>query len=322
MLLFFFFSLAQAAVLVYLRKHPNFSECKWTFLLLETIIIFSTISWYLLTKKTQTQPAQKVKKPLPVKQEPTEQPTRNTEEIASLKEALSHLTQVEASSKKRIEELEQEKDSLKEKLLLEETLRAEAVANIEQYGPLVFTLSLEMEKLSSHIEEIKRHHDIEIRALLGREEKNGIKKTKIPSKTTSFRPATSPLASTLLLLIQCHKGLSLQNTAWPAQEHSLLVRRKFFDLVSSYSSTPFAIVSLTSPSDYFLSPKLPEECSILTINSLIAPHTKTLSSLRPFEPYFISDKRFPCVSFRIAWDNLDDLLAIVPTEPANSRSLN
>jgi hypothetical protein len=305
MFLFFFFSLAQVLILLYLKKHPNFSESKWTFLLLEAIVIFATISWYLLSKP-QPKPIQPVKKLEPVKQIPKEPVEKNTEQISALEEAISHLTQAEESSKNRIQELEQEKDGLQEKLLQEEALQAQAVANIEQYGPLVFNLSLEIEKLSSHIEELKRQHDIELRACLG-------KKPRPPSKAPTFRPPTSPLASTLLLLVQCQKGLSLQQGAWPAQEHALLVRRKFFDLVSSYSSTPFAIVSLSSPSDYFLSPKLPESCSLSILHSLIGPHTKTVSTLRPFEPYFISDKNFSLVSFRIAWENLDDLIVLVPS---------
>jgi hypothetical protein len=304
MFLFFFFSLAQAIILVYLKRHPNFSESKWTFLLLEAILIFATISWYLLSKP-QPKPSQPVKKPLPVKQIPKQEPEKNTAELASLQEAISHLTQAEESSKQRITELENERDMLKEKVVQEEVLRSQAVANIEQYGPLILNLSQELEKLTSHIEELKRQHDIEMRALLG-------KKPRPPSKTTTFRPPTSPLASTLLLLVQCHKGLSLQNTAWPAQEHALLVRRKFFDLVSSYSSAPFAIVSLSSPSDYFLSPKLPN-CSVVNLHTLIGPHIKTLSQLRPFEPYFLTDKETPMVCFRIAWENLEDLIVLVPS---------
>jgi hypothetical protein len=235
-----------------------------------------------------------------------------SKEISSLQEAISHLSQSEDSSKKRIEELEQERDSLGEKLLQEETLRAEAVANNDRYGPLIFSLSTEIENLSAHVEEIKKHHSIEIRALLGKDDKEGAKKPRTPTKALALRPPISPLASALLLLVQCHKGISLQNASWPAHEHALLVRRKFFDLVSSYSSIPIAIVSLNAPSDYFISPKLPSECSVLNIHSLIAPHIKTLSSLHPFEPYFLSHEKFPFVSFRIAWDNLDDLIALVP----------
>lgn len=314
MFLFLFFSISQVFVLFYLRKHPDFSESKWTLLLLETIVIFATISWYLLAKKTPPISAPPTRKPQIIKEPPKEQSTQNIEELASLQEAVSHLTQAEESSKKRIEEIEHERDLLQQKLIQEEALRAEAVANIEQYGPLIFNLSLEMEKLSSHIEEIKRQHDIEIRALLGKEERAGSKKTRTSSKAPSFRPATSPLASTLLLLVQCHKGLCMENNTWPAQEHSLLIRRKFFDLVATYSSTPFAILSLTSASEYSLSPKLPEEISITNLHALIAPHTKTLSTLRPFEPYFISDTQHPWVSFRIAWENLDDLIVLVPTQ--------
>lgn len=311
MFLFFFFFFSQAAVLIYLKKHPNFSESKWTLLLLETIVIFATISWYLLAKKPEKLPKPFSKEPS-IKEIPSPQASTNTEEIVSLKEAVSHLTQAETASKNRIQELEQERDGLQEKLVQEEALHTEALANLEHYGPLICNLSVEIEKLTSHIEEIKRQHDIEIRALLGKEGK----KARTPTKAPLFRPPTSPLASTLLLLVQCHKGLSLQNSTWPAQEHALLVRRKFFDLVASYSSVPYAILSLSSPSDYFLSPKLPEQFSLSTINTLIAPHTKTISTLRPFEPYFISDKQCPFVTFRIAWENLDDLIVLVPS--ANS----
>ena len=80
-------------------------------------------------------------------------------------------------------------------------------------------------------------------------------------------------------------------------------------------ATPLAIVSLESPTEYYLSPKLPEGLDINVVRAAVLSYRSSLENLKRFEPYHIIDDRVKgrYAAFRAAYDNLEDLILLVPS---------
>jgi hypothetical protein len=301
-----FFSIAQAAVFLFIKTHPSFTDSKWMFLLFESIIVFITVFLYLCLRKSR--PTSRQKSPhfsqqagvqVAVEQSKKE----DVEEIAALKMSLQQAMQEKEEVLQRIANLLSENEQIAQKLLHEEERVHDMHMSAMKQVPFIQRISNEIEKVAEYLDEIKRQHALEIRVLLGKEEKKK-KEDKIAATPQVFRLPSSPLVSALHLLSRIHAGLSLQEGAhWPASEHSLLVRRKIFDVASAYPTTPFALISFKTPADSFLSPKIPAEMSLQRLHDLLSSHMTEIEPLPPFSPFFVEEERISLVIFHI----LDDL---------------
>ena len=244
-----------------------------------------------------------------------------TEEKNRLAGEVRTFEEREAFSKQRIESIEQEKEALRMKLSEAEQRLLDTQKKDDSSCQIIQSLAFEMERLLSQLEGERRAHSIEIRTFLRKEDPPEVVKKK-QAKAVPLRVATPPLPSLLLLISACQKGLDLHAANdWPANEHRPLVRRKFFDMAQKMAATPMAIVSLDSPTEYYLSPKLPEGLDATVVREAVLSHRSALESLKQFEPYHIIDERMKgqYVAFRIAWDNLDDLIALVSRPVTNQR---
>lgn len=279
------------------------------FFLLESVVVFITLVFYIYSRKSELKP----KNPSPVLQKAPERAVEekskkeDLEEIFALKGSLQQTTQEKEALLARVEELVRENEHMCQKLLQEEDLRQDIQRSMTRYAPFIHTLSNEIERVSEYIEEIKRQHALEIRVLLGKEEKS--KKKESILSPTAFRVSSSPLVSALHLLSRIHTGLTLQEKVhWPAAEHSLLVRRKIFDVASTYSTTPFALLSSQNLSDSFLSQKLSMTTSLQKLQTFLSAHIEDLTKSPPFSPFFFDEEGFSWTVFHI----MDDLFLFIP----------
>lgn len=310
MVLLLFFSVAQAAVLFFIKKHPSFAESKWMFFLLESGVVFVTMIFYIYFRKTEPKQESVASSLQKVPEKITEEKSKkeDREEIFALKSSLQQVNQEKEALLSRIEDLVNENEVVCQKLLHEEDLRQDIQKNTMRHAPFIRTLSNEIEKISEYIEEIKRQHALEIRVLLGKEEKNKKKESALPR--AAFRVSSSPIASALHLLSRIHTGLALQEKAnWPAAEHALLVRRKIFDIALTYSTTPFAILSSQSPSDSFLSEKILEITSLQKLTSFLSLRGEECAKNPPFYPFFFEEENVSWIVFHI----MDDLFFFIPS---------
>ena len=318
-----FFVVAQATIIAFLKRYHSFSESKWVFVGAEALLVMITVVWYLMSKP-QVSPRRSQKPPSP----PVVQPKSDDKDLqlkalfdekANLAEHVRRLEETDLFSKQRLSDLEQEKIALKERLSQAEGRLVEVQKTTDSCCRTIQDLTFEIDRLMSQVDQERRQHSIEVRALLRNDAEEGSSATK--KKVSKTVPAvqklsSSPVPALMLLMYTCQKGLDLRlANDWPASEHRLLVRRKFFDVVQKMNATPFAVVSLENPTDYFLSSKLPPDLSIGQVRAAVMEYKATFAQLKRFEPYHVTDERLGgrWVAFRTAWDNLEDLIALTPS---------
>ena len=324
-----FFAVAQSVVFVALKRFHSFAESKLFLLSSEAIVVVATAIWYVLM---QPSPRRKIQQPIGPTTRHTQQETHPTitpqtekesilkaeaEEKKCLIEKIRTLEESEIFCKQRLESLEREKADLHAKLSEVEGNLIDAQKKTDSCCQTVQSLTFEVDRILTQLEQERRAHSIEVRALLRKDnsEETETQTKKKQAKAALARVATPPLPSLLLLLSACQKGLDLHIAHdWPANEHRPLVRRKFFDLAQKMVTTPIAIVSLESPTEYYLSPKLPEGLEVNDIRTTILSYRETFEKLKRFEPYHIIDDRLQgrYVAFRTAWDNLEDFIVLAP----------
>ena len=325
-----FFIAAQSAIVVALKRYHSFAESKLFLLSSEAVVAIATAIWYALMQPAPRKRPRPVDSPMVQRVEPQsapqeEPPDENeqflkaeAEEKKRLEEVVRTCEEREAFGKQRIESLEREKEDLRSKLSAVEGNLIDAQKKTDSCCQTIQALTLEVDRILGQLESERRAYSIEIRALLRKEEREDplAQAKKKPSKAIPPRIATPPLPSLLLLLSACQKGLDLHvATDWPSNEHRPLVRRKFFDMAQKMVTTPMAIVSLDSPTEYYLSPKLPEGLDINDVREAILSYRTSFEGLKRFEPYHIIDDRMKgrYVAFRAAWDNLEDLIVLAPS---------
>jgi hypothetical protein len=324
-----FFAVAQSVIFVALKRFHSFAESKLFLLSSEAIVVVATAIWYVLMQPAPRRKAQQpneptvryIQQPTPPPQEaPQTEKALNveTEEKKRLTEKIRTLEESEIFCKQRLESLEREKVELHATLSEVEGNLVDAQKKTDSCCQTIQSLTFEVDRILTQLEGERRAHSIEVRALLRKDEseETAAQTKKKQAKTALARVATPPLPSLLLLLSACQKGLDLHiANDWPANEHRPLVRRKFFDLAQKMVTTPIAIVSLESPTEYYLSPKLPEGIEVNDVRATILSYSATFEKLKRFEPYHIIDDRLKgrYVAFRAAWDNLEDLIVLAPS---------
>ena len=328
-----FFIVIQSAIFFYVRKFHSFAESKWILAASEGFLVMATVSWYVLIqpraipkkhKKTAEQPTA-----LPI--QPTKPDNRDhliktlNDEKLLLSEEMRQLNEAALFAKKRLADIEQEQNGIQRKLSESEGAHLEDQKTIDTCCHTIQSLTFEIDRLMTQIEQERRQHSIEVRAFLRKDEEDASvspgKKKNSKSIAAISKMTTPPLPSLLLLLSTCQKGLDLHVAPdWPANEHRLLVRRKFFDIAKKMTSTPFAVVSLEHPTEYFLSSKLSPSLSINDIRASVLSCKNSFETLRQFEPYHFTDERLGgrWVAFRAAWSNLEDLIALAPTHTGST----
>jgi len=317
--------LFQAMIFFFLKRYHSFAESKWILVSAEGVLVAITVWWYLIAKPAAA-PKRAHKQvvapvPVPEKETPDEKAIQLRavlDEKAALLENIKRLEETDLFSKRRLTDLDQEKNGLKDKLSEAEGRLVEVQKTTDSCCRTIQDLTFEIDRLLSQLDQERRQHSIEVRALLRKEGEDssseGRKKTG-KSVPAVQKVASAPISTLLLLMSSCQKGLDLHvANDWPANEHRLLVRRKFFDLVQKMNGTPFAVVSLESPAEYFLSSKLPPSLSINQVRSSVLEYKDAFARLKRFEPYHFTDERIGgrWVAFRAAWDNLEDLITITP----------
>ena len=319
-----FFIVVQSAIVFYLRKFHSFADSKGFLVASEGLLVMATASWYLLSRPAE-RPRERARPPQTTLPPPPKSDDRElliktlTNEKQSLSEEMRQLTESALFSKKRLEDIEREHNEIQRRLSEAEGANVEAQKTIDSCRSTIQSLTTEIDRLMIQIDQERRAHSIEVRAFLsktdGATDTDLGKKKKSRQAAAVPKMATPPLPSLLLLLATCQKGLDLLIAPdWPASEHRLLVRRKFFDVAKKMNSTPFAVVSLENPTEYFLSPKLPSSLTISDVQAATASYKASFSRLQQFEPYHFTDERLGgrWVAFRTAWNNLEDLIAMAP----------
>lgn len=319
-----FFLVGQAALLIVLKKGQLFAQSRGLFIASQILLLTVTTIWYLLVQpKTRPhRPSQQPSPPIPIAMpQPDEREAQLKEDAdqkAALLENVKRLEEREVFSKQRLSDVEQEKIVLKERLSEAEGRLVEVQKTTDSCCRIIQDLTFEIDRLTIQLEQERRQHSVEIRALLrkeGDEPLSGTKKKSGKSVPAVQKIASPPVPSLLLLLSACQKGLDLHvANDWPAGEHRVLVRRKFFDIVQKMNATPLAVVSLEQPTEYFLSSKLPHNLSAAQVRTVVMEYKQVFSQLQRFEPYHVTDERIGgrWVAFRAAWDNLDDLITMTP----------
>ncbi len=312
-LVFIFFLMAQGTLFVALRRYQNFADSKGMLAASEAALVCITAWLYLASKPTN-------KKTRVVSQPPKEPPKvaeAPSNEKKELEENLQRYREGELFSKQRIGDLEQEKESLQKALTDTSERTKQMQQSVQTCCQTIQEMACELERISSQMEQERRQHAIELRALLRKDDGDSIFSKKKPIKQPVVPSiAMNALPSMLLLLSSCQKGLTTQEAQdWPSGEHRLLVRRKFFDLAKKLSTPSMAILSFDHPVDCYLSPKLTSRVSVNELLDLMRTHKPALDGLNQFEPYTFTDARLGgtavWTAFRVAWENLDDLITLV-----------
>ncbi len=317
-----FFLVVQLMIFIVLKRFHTFAESKMFFVSAEALLAVITALWYLMARPTaapkpRPTPVEPAAPPQPEAKE--EQRETEADESAVLLETVRRLEETELFAKQRLADLEQEKTTLKERLADAEGHLVEVQKTIDSCTHVIQNLTSEVERLMAQLEQERRQHSVEVRALLRKETEQTAAQTKKKQGKSSpamHKVAPLPVPALLLLLSTCQKGLDLHVAHdWPDGEHRLLVRRKFFDTVHKMNSIPLAVVSLESPTEYFLSSKLPSTLSAAHVRAAVMEYKTSFSQLKRFEPYHVTDERLGgrWVAFRVAWENLDDLVALTPS---------
>ena len=314
-LVFIFFLIAQGTLFVALRRYQSFAESKGMLAASEAVLVCLT-AWLYLASKPTTKKTRVVSQPS-TPQEPPKVVDAPSQEKKELEENLARYREGELFSKQRIGDLEQEKASLQKGLTDTTQQVKQTQQSVETCCQTIQELSYELERVSSQMEQERRQHAIELRALLRKDDGDSIfSKKKLTKQPPVPRIAMNALPSLLLLLSSCQKGLTTQEAQdWPSGEHRLLVRRKFFDLAKKLTAPNMAILSFDHPVDCYLSPKFATFISVNDLLELMRSHKPSLDILKRFEPYTFTDPRLGgttvWTAFRVAWENLDDLITIV-----------
>jgi hypothetical protein len=274
----------------------------------------------------KAKPKQKLKttpQPVPASPQPPDDTSKRIQalhdENVALTQEIAQLKEAALFSKKRLSDMEQEHNDASRRLAENEGALVEAKKTIDSCCHTIQIVTCEIDRLTGQIEQERHQHSVEIRALLRKADEettteSGKKKARGAAAALP-KMLMPPLPSLLLLLAACQKGIDLHSAPdWPDNEHRLLVRRKFFDVAKKMSSTPFAIVSLEQPTEYFMSPKLPVGVSINDLRAIVLSYKEAVGRLKQYEPYHFTDEKLGgrWVAFRAAWSNLDDLIALAP----------
>lgn len=319
-LVFIFFLVAQGTIFVALRRYQSFAESKGMLAALEAALVCTTAWLYLASKPRQKKLRTLAQQPSSLEPQKQEEPPSQSlqhSEKKELEETLTRYREGELFSKQRISDLEQEKISLQNSLSDAAQQVQQVQHSVETCCQTIQELTHELERVTSQMEQERRQHAIELRALLRKDDADGLASGKKLTKPLPVqRVAMNPLPTLLLLLSSCQKGLTSQEGAdWPSGEHRLLVRRKFFDLAKKLGSSNMAVISFEHPVDCYLSPKISPLISVNDLLELMRTHKPSLDQLKRFEPYNFTDARLggttQWTAFRVAWENLDDLFTIV-----------
>jgi len=308
-----FFCACQIVIFLGIKRFNSFAESKWVLALLEIVLVVLTTFWYLFSKPkkgmgvkraiapttrymgNQTQDEQKSKDLL---QEPLE---KERGEQVCQEEVDIFLQQRLEDDQVQIQEYREQLEKMDQRVLEEKRNRFACCQVIQE-------LSCEVERLTKHIEQERREHSIELRALLRKEGMN-ICSHEAPSVVSKI--AMSPLPALLSLLAMCQKGLERPGE-WPSGEHRLLVRRKFFDVVKKSQMASLFVCSLDFDSEYFLSSILSSQVSFEQLRAVVEKHKESLYALEPYEPYAFFDEEIlgEWTAFRLSWENLDDIVVM------------
>jgi len=298
-----FFCIGQACLVLFLKRFDSFADSKWTLVIFESILVAISLFWYLFAEgevEERPQPP----RPKERKEPPVEKIVVD-EEKKALEEAVGRLEETEIFLRERLESEEGEKQEVREKLRnLEEDFVKEQ--NIRKHGcQAIRKLSFELARLTYQIEQERREHAIELRALL----RNDDPLLKMKKSCVVPKVAMTPLPAVLLMLATCQKSRERPGE-WPSAEHRLLVRRKFFDVIKKHQTSPFAALSLDTSSDSFVSQKL--DVSSKDLFEVVSSYREDILRLENFEPFFLEDDRLEgeWTAFRLTWKNLQDIVIL------------
>ncbi len=233
--------------------------------------------------------------------------------LAKLESMTGDITALQSSL-----QLENEKSIQFQKKLDEAEKKASlSCTNKKLYSHALLDLSVEIQKLCHQIEQDRKTHAVEIRALLGKEEKKvgGPLLTTRAASSGILSPSISPIAAVFLLLLQCQKGFDKSEaSSWPDAEHRDLIRRAFFDRLQQASHVPLAVFSLERPTELYVSPKFPQTLSSKDCREISEAFGQELRQLSSMEPLQLNAEYLQgmYVAFKVAGQNLDDLVVMVP----------
>jgi hypothetical protein len=320
--LFSLFCVSQGFLFLWMRKMPSFGQAKILFALIEACFCGLAGLMYLFfcTRRREIRAPS-----IPITLTPQISGSLSSElqdKFENEKKEL--LVQLEDMSRGIVElqsklKLENEKnEECLRKMEEAEKTASQSCSNKKLYIQALLELSIEIQKLCSQLEQDRKTHAIEIRALLGKDEKKlGVSLPPIPGATSGIIPSSiAPIAAVLLVLLQCQKGFDKsENSAWPDAEHRDLIRRAFFDRLHQAAHLPVVVFSLDRPTELYRSPSFPQALSSKDCIQIVETFGRQLRQLSSFEPFPVSLEHFSgmYIAFKVAWQNLDDLVVMVPS---------
>ncbi len=303
-----FFCVVQVLIFLVLRRFDSFTESKWMLAGLEALLVFVTVSWYVLAQPEEEE--KETPSPMFMKspeKEEDPQIAESFEEKKALEEELKKQEETESFLRQRLQDAEEEKEIFLEKICCAEEKASSQQKTRATCRQTIQELGFEIRKLTKQIGRERREHAIEIRALLRREGQDDTKPPLVP------KVAMSPLPAVVSLLASCQKGLERPGE-WPSKEHRVLVRRKLFDEVRKTAVTPLIVASLEHPTDLYISSKIEPTLSQEEVFSLIEAYKNEFSQLDHFEPYYFDGQESQWTAFRLNWENLDDIVFLAKTQ--------
>jgi hypothetical protein len=319
--LFSLFCVVQGFLFLWMRKMPSFAQAKVLFVSIEAAFCGISGLMYLYGRPQ----AQKIRSFLPMRTSTPQVIPMASSEIqvqleAEKKELLAKLESVNenvATLQSKLQLQDEKSRTCQEKLAESEKKALQCGVNKKVYSQALLELSAEIQKLCSQIEQDRKTHSVEIRALLGKDDKRvGVSGSVSSSAATGvIQPAIAPIAAVLLILLQCQKGFEKSGTSpWPDAEHRDLIRRAFFDRLQQAPHIPLAVFSLEMPAELYVSPKFPQALSSKNCTQIVETFGPQLRQLSPLEPFQVDAEGLlgTYVAFKVAWHNLDDLVVMVP----------
>jgi len=310
-----FFCFVQAIIFLVLRKFDSFTESKWMLAGLEALLVFVTVSWYVLSQANESQ---EKRRPRPTLVRGASEEGRDSlkaggiQEKKDLEEEIEKKEETESFLRQRLQDAEEEKEKLQEKIQQIEGRIAAEQKTRSTCRQTIQELGFEIRKLTRQISRERREHAIEVRALLRKE---GGEDAKLSSSPPVPKVAMHPLAAVVSLLASCQKGLERPGE-WPSQNHRVLVRRKLFDVAKKTAVTPLIVASLEHPADLYISPKIEVAHSAEEVHAIVEAYREELSQLDHFEPFYLHDEQSMShwTAFRLTWENLDDIIIFARSE--------
>jgi hypothetical protein len=309
--LFFFF---QICLLAYIKRLPSLESKKNIFVISEILLCF--LLGYLcfrqasknsITAKSASQTLSRASV------DSASQISALEQEKQNLHSTLLETTAIYENAQKELEQKREQTEELEKKVIHLEQAVKETFINKKTCLDSVQRITQEVQNLCLHIEQERRTHAIEVRALLGKDDKKSLKAEKATTPY-SIAPTLSPFANALLTIYQCQKEIeSNENKSWPSQEHYDLVRRAYFDRLKSIQS-PLLSFSLSSSTESFCSPKFPNTVKQQDIVKIIEQYGSQLQALAPFEPFHLHHEslKVPSIAFKLSCKNLEDLVIVIP----------